>query len=296
MKKRILYLCLLILTCTFQVVSVKAEDKDSPYFIWMWNGTAIEDKNTITNLKEMDIDNVFVNVGYEPKPKVFYLKENPKKYDKFIKDANKNNIQVEALYGNPEWALKKNLKNLKEEVNTVLNYNKKYKNRFSALHLDIEPQALENFDKNKNTILKEFVSNLKEVRKLIDSHNKKNKDDIKLNIDLPYWIKDIKVSNKFILDDIIKYVDGISVMNYTNDTENFISFGEDFLKKTKKHDVDISIGFELQKNFKDVSFYDLTEEEFTDVIEKSMKKFGEYKNYNGLVCHTYLALIEYNKK
>ena len=278
---------------------------------------------TIESIKGINIDAVYLNVGYTKgiykkiKHEIYndakkedkklynedllsdlnkeitgekYLRENHDKYNSFIKIASQNEVKVEALYGTPDWALEKNYDSFESQVKDVLNHNRDYKEgRFKAVHLDIEPHGLKEYKDNKKKILEEYVANLKKIRRLVDKHNKKNNDELHIVIDIPISYEEETLTK------LLHNVDEIVVMNYFNKIETYkksgpkiMSIVDDYNKKNKSHKkVKIASEFQPYDELKNNTLYHMNKKELKDYFNKGVREFKKYDCYNGVVMHEY---------
>lgn len=271
--------------------------EDTSLQTWLWDATYIKKESAVADLRDQGISTVYLNAGWEPKEKEFYLKENPKLYSSFIQKANQKGIEIEALYGNPEWALKENLSSLKGEVQTVLNYNKKNKNaKFTAIHLDIEPHLFPNWKGNEVSLLNEMVANLKEVRKQIDTHNKKTNDQLKLAIDVPAWYTQYEIDGGVAHKVLLEIVDEVGVMHYTKNEDYYLEGAIPYLEVAAMLNKQVSIGSEFQNDYAEVSLATMPMEWTKAYLEEGVRTFNEYPSFKGLALHEFHTFSEYVDK
>ena len=279
--------------------SVKENNSTVAFSTWAWDATQITNDDFLTDLKYLGINRVFLNSGWEPYAGLHYLEHNPSKYRDFIGNANKEGITVEALFGNNYWSYVQYRNHMMNELDLVFNYNKENPNsRFNALHLDIEPQALQGFSRNQDNILQEFVSNIEEVRNVVDAHNSSNNDNIKLVLDLPTWFVDIEYHGKNLLDDLLPLIDEVSLMNYTQDTDTFIHNGKAFLQKAEEYNVKVNVGLEFQSSFENINVSDFTMEQLENLLSEANTVFKEFDNFTGFSMHRvndFKEFVERNK-
>ncbi len=280
-------------------------------------------KLTIERLKDLNIDTVYLNVGYtrgiykKVKHEIYedekredkrlnnknllsdmnkeitgekYLRENHEKFNSFIKIASQNGIKVEALYGTPEWALEKNYDSFESEVNDVLEHNKEYKQgRFTAVHLDVEPNGLKEYKENKKKIFEEYVDNLKKIRRLVDKHNKENNDQLHIVIDIPINYEEAVIIK------LLNNVDEIIVMNYFNNIQTYKESGKKILSIVDKYNksnktnkkVKIASEFQPYEDLKYNTVYHMDKSELKAYFNKAIPEFEKYDSYNGVVMHEY---------
>lgn len=226
-------------------------------------------------------------MGWDPNIKKHYLKAYPEKYKKFISKANDNRIEVEALLGNPDWTLSQNFSLLKNEVNVVLDYNRKNPNeRFETLHLDIEPHGLvKQWKVNKEGLLQEYLLNLKKVRNIVDSHNLTNKDSIKISVDVPYWLHQHNLNGEPVLDLLMPLIDIVAIMKYTKYPDNYYNSAIIFLKKAEEYNKKVTVGSEFQPEYQNVNLNNFKRTELRNYFKKPMNDFVKYNSFDGFSIH-----------
>jgi len=79
------------------------------------------------------------------------------KLEDFIVRANKKGIAVDAEAGWRNWAEDDNVYKALAVVNYVKNFNTANQNKFRGFQYDIEPYLLDSYEKNKESVLKDFV-------------------------------------------------------------------------------------------------------------------------------------------
>jgi hypothetical protein len=286
----------------------------------------------IKQLKELNIDTVFLNAGRvsgiykEIKHEIYkdaysddkklnnkellseitekisgqiYLRKNHEKYSNFIKMAGENGITVQALYGSPKWALEKHLDGFSEQINDVLFHNKKYiESRFSAIHLDIEPHTLPEWKENKKLIAKQYINNLKYIRELVDRHNDANEDNLLLIIDIPVNY------DESLLNELLDIVDEVTVMNYFNNLKTFVNKGKDILNVVEKYNtmkssnkkVRIASEFQPYSEIKYNTLYFMSEKEIIKYFKSAIPEFEKFNCFSGIAIHEYESYKSYITK
>ena len=289
---------LIIISCSEDSVNTNSDNEPLRYSTWIWDSRKIH-KETTKKLLEMNINMVSINAGYEPSIKEQYLLNHKGEYNTFIKSAQDKNIKVYALFGTPLWSYTKEYDYMAKQLKEVFDYNNTYlSSRFNGIHLDIEPHAITGINglnlwetwntRQREGIIKEFISNLKDVRKLIDDHNKKNNDNIELIIDLAPAIPEYET----FAGRIFKVIDRMVLMNYTKYNNIYLENGEKYLKLGDKYNKSVIIGSEYQKNYDDYSLYSLKALNLKEYFKKPIEAFKGYKSFNGLGVHGFFDYYE----
>jgi len=268
----------------------------TPQNVWMWDATNVSNINVIKKLKSLNTDTVYVNTGWAPESNEFYLKKHSLMYASFIESANDNKIKVDALLGNPDWALSSNYVDFENQINDILSFNEKFSYGFNAIHLDIEPYLIKDWDTNKSKYLTSYIENLKKIRTLIDNHNIKTDDTLALVVDVPFWFsqKEFSINNENILDLLFSVVDGVTIMNYTKNQTDFVSRAVDILKIADKYDnKSVTVGMEFQPSYTDITLYDVNPDKLVDYVKNSLAELKKYDSFKGLSIHEYNSYLDY---
>lgn len=265
---------------------------------WMWNVNNIKQIDSLEYLKKFKINEVYLNTGWSPENKSILFDEKKNDYIYFMRILDSNNIKTQSLLSNNDWTLETNYNDMKNQVLKVLDFNKKYKTKFSAIHLDIEPYSFKDFENKKEFYLKGYLNNLSEIKKELDKYNKDYNDNVILSIDLPFWInqKDFYINNESFLKQVLNNVDEIVIMDYTKNKNDFISRGTDILKEVDNNfdNKKVKIGVEIQQSdndeIKNVSLSELNEAEIFIYLKDSINEFNKFNCFKGIAIHEFDSL------
>lgn len=262
---------------------------DADQNTWIWDTKMISSDDTIKQLLKYHIDDAYV----------YYSRRFSSKFNDFIGKSSDNGIKVEALMGSSDMALSSNYDSFEKQINTVLDFNKNYSNRFEAVHLDIEPYTLPDWDSHMKEYLTSYLDNLKKIRKLIDRHNQENNDTLKMVLDIPFWYyqKQFDIDGVNIIDSLFEVADELVIMNYTKNQSDFISRGISNLSVADKHPgKTMKIGMEFQPQVEDVTLYEKTPREFQQYISDSLKEFSKHEAFAGYAIHYLNVYVDYLNK
>lgn len=290
----------LILTGCKRTELIKATAiSDVSQSIWMWDASKEMSPSGIEALKKLNVDTVYLNTGWDTSYKELYLKEHELKYAMFMDSANQADVNVQALLSESNFALSKYYNDLESQVKIILNYNKEYKYRFTAVHFDIEPYLFKDWDNKIENYLSSYLENLQKIKELIDNHNLKEKDNLILAIDIPFWYYQDKynVKGTNIVDLLLQTVDEINVMDYTQNQTDFVNWGKEVLSIADNYpNKTVKIAFELDPNEKDITLYKLSPDELIKYVGDSVKEFEQYSSYKGISIHNYDSYMSYLKE
>ncbi len=179
---------------------------------WIWDAKQIETQTDemIDFARQNEINLIYLHI--EPTAVA------PHTYRSFVRKAGQAGILVEALGGDPNWALTKNRQSIDELISWVKAYNKQAKanERFSGIHVDIEPYLLPDWKESRQEVVREWLKN---VTYLVAETKKDT--DLTVSADLPFWIDSVSVpgSEEKVSNWMVERLDSITLMAYRNRAE-----------------------------------------------------------------------------
>ena len=217
--------------------------------LWLWSpGPALTDaaaRMALFDLLEREgIGRVWAQIGLEPgpgpAPRVRYQAE----WRSLLADAHRRHVRIEALDGDPSYALQAYHHITLRVVDALLAFNRAAgpTEQFDGLHLDIEPYLLIpwRFRLARETILHEYLDLMIECRRRLYEF-----PGMQFGADIPYWwqstddrtgrpIADVAFdgTRKAASAHLIDRVDNVGIMNYRNAADGgdgLIAHGTDLL-------------------------------------------------------------------
>lgn len=151
---------------------------------WVWQSKSVSDggNELLENAAKHKINRLYVNVDMNLSEEVYHT---------FISKASKAGIAVEALGGDPSWAVSGREGPMLRLASWVSTYNlaAKPEERFDALHLDIKPYVLPQWKEDAKPLVQSWVANMKLLLEQV------NKDGaVEVNVDLPFWLDSYTVT------------------------------------------------------------------------------------------------------
>jgi hypothetical protein len=145
-----------------------------------------------------------------------------------IAEAHRRGIRVEALDGDPVWALKAYQAGPLGVVDAVIEYNAQVRpeERFDGIHFDIEPYILLSwrFPRSREQLLRELLDLAVHCQRHV-----REIGDMQFGVDIPYWWDAIDDKTKRPIGDtlfdgvrksaaqhLIDRLDNVGIMNYRN--------------------------------------------------------------------------------
>jgi len=127
----------------------------------------------------------------------------------FLRQLKAANITVSALMGEPSWLTPEHRDNLIRKLQLVMDCNETLTDslRFSAVHLDIEPQSLPEWSDNKPQLLQRLLELTHGARDFLDSQH----HDYTLELDIPPLFAKVDAG---MLERLVKLADSVTIMAY----------------------------------------------------------------------------------
>ena len=156
--------------------------------VWLYNPDKYDTSTLMTDLKSTGIDTIFMSTDVN----------NIWKYERFVKSAHENGIEVHAMIlEDPRCALKENHASSIKAVETVLDYNDKSLAKFDGINIDTEPYV----DLDLEQVWQDYIT-------LLETIHEKTTGKTVLSADIPRWYDETKIK------DLASNVDFFAIMAY----------------------------------------------------------------------------------
>ncbi len=257
---------------------------------WIWDTPTImsEREQIIAFAKQNDVTDIYLYIDRQKVP--------AKEYALFIKAAARKGIRVEALAGDPSWGLKDNRQSIQEFIEWVKSYNVNVnkEERFSGIHLDIEPYLLPEWKDDKNATLEEWLSNMEFVAEEIHSS-----DRLKIAFDLPFWINGIEIpgyQDYYLSTWILKRFDTLVLMDYRDfaqGDDGIIANALDVVKEASALRKSVIVGVDISesKEGSKTTFYEEGSRKMDDELRITKDQLKTYEGFKGVAVHGFPAWV-----
>ncbi len=249
---------------------------------WLWNTKLIQQhsEDIIAFAKKQRVKIIFLQIGGNVKEE---------SYRNFIREAFSAGLEVHALNGKPEWALRDH----RREADVFLDWVKEYntasqpEERFAGVQFDVEPYLLDNWEKRQASIVKEWVENAQ-------SWTRKAKEmDLEIGAAVPFWLDDLDVPgadreiplNRW----MIEKFDYVAIMAYRDEADRIYTAAKATLEEGDRHKKPVWIGVELgeSKEGPGVSFHERSFTFLTGEITKLVRLVKGHSSFAGIAIHSY---------
>jgi len=300
------YALLLILLGIFFASTTKAlepgvhdpDPKEPPRAMWVWDVKIFQDEEASARLfnfcKARNINTLFYTAYKVTGSNI------EKDYRRFNKEAHKRGISIQALAGDPRWAVEKYHQRFLEWAGNILEFNKiaAVDEKFDGMHADVEPYLIGGmWEQNSAGILVQFLDASKKVKALIDNSGSK----IIFAADVPFWYDDdaamwvdwqdkVSPANYHLLD----ILDEIAIMDYRNFAEGdngSILLAKNEVDYASKAGKKVYIGQETGKDLKPeyITFGGTNADYMEAEIKKLVTAYIDNPGFKGIAIHHYIS-------
>lgn len=269
---------LLLSSLSLQPDAATAEPRQKA--TWFWDTPQIQDSAD-------DILDFAANQGVN----VLYLQMNrdvrPEYYRSFIRQAGKQGIAVHVLGGAPNWALETE----RHRLETFIQWTAEYQasaapnERFTGIHVDIEPHVLPEWKTNQATVVKQWQAS---VRYLVDEARKLN---LPIGSDMTFWLHGYQLPDQSMSISrwMIQQFDQVVIMAYRDQADTIYKVAAAELKEADELGKEALIAVETKSSNEGayITFF----EEGTSYMEEQLSKVciqaEKHPSFSGFAIHDY---------
>ncbi len=264
--------------------SVAAEETKWDQATWLWHTSKIveEPENVLLFLNQKDVDHVYLQINRDIAPE---------SYQTFISEATDDGIDVYALDGSKNWIADR------ERFDLFLNWVESYQNnaeeqeQFTGLHLDVEPYLHEMWDQDYQQAILSYQNILSDAAQKAEEWNMLFAADIPFWYDTKYFDNE-KYGKGLLHKWVIETADEVAIMAYRNTAEGsngIIELSNNEIQYAKEIGKKVTVGVETKEitSHDHISFYNLSEEEMYEELNKVYTEFESVPSFNGIAIHSY---------
>ncbi|WP_454190496.1 hypothetical protein [Paenibacillus sp. Marseille-Q7038] len=247
---------------------------------WLWDTTQIKTApdSVLSFAKENNLNVIYLQINRDvPIPD----------YHSFIHNASLEGIRVEILDGRPSWGLTKSRQGLVDFIDWIENYQNEASEteKFSGIHVDIEPHVLPEWKENRDEVVKQWQSNVNYLTSEAERLN------MEIGADIPFWLdnytvpdKDMKISSW-----MIRQYDSVSIMAYRDKASAIYDAASSELAEASALGKKVSIAVETNKSNEGdfITFYEEGPEYMAEQLELLEQKANIHNSYTGISIHEY---------
>ncbi|WP_055108305.1 hypothetical protein [Paenibacillus ihumii] len=285
--RRLFFLLLasMIILSASNPIRTEAATGKLPKATWLWHAKLIETKpdELLSFSASEGIHFIYLQISN---------KVDTSYYKNFIAKAHALGIRVHALNGAPNWALESNRSQLASFMKWIGDYQATAaeEEKFTGIHVDIEPYLLPEWKTDLNNVIKQWQSN---VEFLVQESAKLR---LPIAADLPFWLDKYAASeSKMSLSSwMISQFDSVTLMSYRDSASAVISLAQQELLEAEKLNKRIYTGVETKYSSEgnQVTFY----EEGYDYLNIQLLYLDQlgrnYRSYAGIAVHDLVGMMD----
>lgn len=247
---------------------------------WLWDTVQIKTapESVLTFAKENNLNVIYLQINRDVPISA---------YHSFIHNASLAGIKVEILDGRPSWGLTASRQGLVDFINWIEKYQNEASEteKFSGIHLDIEPHVLPEWKENRDEVVKQWQSNVNYLTSEADRLN------MKIGADLPFWLDnytipdtDMKISSW-----MIRQYDSVDIMAYRDKASAIYDAASSELAEASALGKKVSIAVETNKSNEGdfITFFEEGPEYMAEQLELVEQKASNHSSYTGISIHEY---------
>ncbi len=247
---------------------------------WIWDGTLIsaEKDDILAFAKQNGVNLIYLHIEQ--------AEVTHQEYRSFIREARASGIRVDALGGDPAWSLVSNRDSITRFVEWVKTYNQSVsqEERFTGIHVDIEPHVLPEWKKRREKIKNQWVKNMeyliRESRKEVA---------LQVSADIPFWMNEYQHADKSesVSKWLVSHLDHVTLMAYRDEVEGpngVLEIVTPILNEAHAYERKVVVGLNVLKSregenttFHEEGLEDL--EQQLEILEESLDHFPAYGGY-----------------
>lgn len=263
--------------------AMAAEADSSIVATWMWNTYAIwrDKEKTLEDLTQHGINRVYLQADADIPVDV---------YRTFIREAGERGIEVQALGGKPYWVLPERQGELYQFIHWVKAYNNSSLSaeRFSGIHLDVEPYVLPQWQSEQDTLIGYWMDTVSGFVEEVKSDS-----FLTVGADLPVWLQwflvpDGKGDTTTLTDYFIGRLDEITLMAYIDNAPGIVQAVSHELAEAAASGKPVVIGVDTMDNGEsNSSFYGLGWGQMNEALNSVAAALSSHPAYSGYAIHEY---------
>lgn len=287
--KKIGMACILFFTFLSLEVNVQAASSEDRA-TWLWNPWMIvnDETGTLDFLESKKVNKVYVQIDQDISMSV---------YRSFIQKAQAKGIRIYALDGSAEWVAPRGYMNQNQMINWLKSYQKGSTTlqKFSGIHLDIEPYLYSGWTKNKAQTIKSYQE------LILKAETSSTSLKLPLEMDLPFWFDEILYNNKYgkgtLAEWVIQQVDSVTIMAYRDSAALIIKIIQNEIGYAEKYNKSLVIGVETGKTDEgsQISFFEEGESKMNQELAIVQDYYKQFSSFNGVAVHHVGSWMEMNQ-
>ncbi|OXM82844.1 hypothetical protein [Paenibacillus rigui] len=254
---------------------------------WLWNPYIIDKEadSTLQQLADKQVNRVYIFID---------LSYPANYYSQFIRKAHAMGIQVEALGGAPNWVLPEYNKKLYVFIDWVKRYNNAVQpeERFSGIHLDVEPYVLPEWGQDSDTTIGLWMDTVSGFQEEVKSDS-----SLQVGMDMPVWLEYFQVGDgqggrTTLSDWFIRRMDEVTLMAYRDQTDDITDSVKTELDEADRAGASAIVAVDTVDSGEEGSFYGEGEAWMEQVLGELPAVLGSHPSFKGTGVHEWESWLK----
>ncbi|MGG6310106.1 hypothetical protein [Paenibacillus macerans] len=249
---------------------------------WIWDTKAIEERQ----------DEILAFAGKQG-VKVIFLQigggVGRESYRGFVRAAAEAGIEVHALNGQPDWALRERRAEAEKFLDWVIAYNREAQpeERFAGVQFDVEPYLLNEWRQDRESVVREWMEGIRAWTE------EAGYNGLEIGAAVPFWLDEIDHpgrSTKLPLGDwMVDRFDYLAIMAYRDGAGHIYEISQTTLSEADRMKKKVWVGVELGESREGpgVSFYKQPLASLTREITRLEELGRKHASFAGVAVHSY---------
>lgn len=240
------------------LVILNKDDFNPLKVIWFWCNTTVQEefkyvteesyrKSVLEKLEKDNINTIYIPMDTDKL----------EQYKEFIEEAYNRNMDVYALYGDPNFIYQEGFSTCVDNcIDEIAKYNNNHEIKIKGIHYDVEPYTITNRDDSENwkdgesEEARKSKARSKYIEFVKYSTKYAHDKNLLIGFDIPCWLDrysfyDEKNNLKNMGEEVIKTADNIALMDYTTNAKNIYNS----LINTGTYTFSDGTSIEIEKNW-----------------------------------------------
>ncbi|WP_322907503.1 hypothetical protein [Paenibacillus campi] len=260
---------------------MKAAHAQSPQkATWLWNTRLIASSATdiLQFAASEQINLIYLQINRDLDADVYY---------RFIAAASAQGIAVQALDGDPSWALDSRRSQLQASLDWIASYQRSAAaaERFSGIHIDIEPYLLREWRTNQKKVIRGWQQSVLNVVQTARQLG------IPASADIPFWLHTLPTTDKqtTLSSWMMQQYDGITIMAYRDRADAIVDVASTELSEAVTAGIPVYVAVETNPSAEGngITFYEEGAAYMNTQLQLVTGMAAAYSSFAGLAIHDY---------
>ncbi len=217
------------------------------------------------------------------------LEENPEAFRRFLRQAHRGKLAVQALNGEPHWIFPEHRDEPRAFLQAVEEFHRESspEARFDAIHLDVEPQSLPEWKAQDSEPARRKLAEL-----YLDfvqwSRRRTRESRIPLALDIPVAFNRIRVESGPLVEALLERADQVAVMAYRDEASEVLQHAAPSLQPARRMGKKVWVGLSADPvDLPRPPTGQPLEKEIEKIARQVEKSLRKQPSFQGVAIHDY---------